>query len=48
MPSLKIILALVVPGAVGAQTATAQTRFGAQGAEGDLVAGKHGWCGCRW
>jgi dienelactone hydrolase len=34
MPSLRIILALVVFAAVGAQTATSQTRFGAQGDEG--------------
>jgi dienelactone hydrolase len=35
MPPLKIILALVVLSAVGAQTAIAQTRFGAQSAEGE-------------
>jgi dienelactone hydrolase len=35
MPSLKIILALVVLAALGAQTAIAQTRFGAQSAEGE-------------
>ena len=35
MPSLRFILALVVLAAVGAQTATAQTRFGAQSAEGE-------------
>ena len=35
MPSLKIILALVVLATVGAQTAIAQTRFGAQSAEGE-------------
>jgi dienelactone hydrolase len=35
MPSLKIILALVVLAVVGAQTAIAQTRFGAQSAEGE-------------
>jgi dienelactone hydrolase len=34
MPSLKVIFALVLLAAVGAQTAAAQTRFGAQGAEG--------------
>jgi dienelactone hydrolase len=35
MPSLKVILALVVLAAVGAQTAMAQTRLGPQGAEGE-------------
>jgi dienelactone hydrolase len=35
MPSLKIILALVVLAVVGAQTAIAQTRFGAQSTEGE-------------
>jgi dienelactone hydrolase len=35
MRSLKIILALVVLAALGAQTAIAQTRFGAQSAEGE-------------
>ena len=35
MPSLKFILALVVLAAVGAQTAIAQPRFGAEGAEGE-------------
>jgi dienelactone hydrolase len=35
MPSLKIILALVVLAVVGIQTATAQTGFGAQSAEGE-------------
>jgi dienelactone hydrolase len=35
MPSLKVIFALVVLVAVGAQAAAAQSRFGAQGAEGE-------------
>jgi dienelactone hydrolase len=35
MPSFKIIFALVVLAAVGAQAAAAQTRLGAQGAEGE-------------
>jgi dienelactone hydrolase len=35
MPLLKIILALVVLAVTGTQMATAQTRFGAQGAEGE-------------
>ncbi len=35
MPSLKVIFALVLLAAVGAQTAAAQTRLGAQGAEGE-------------
>jgi dienelactone hydrolase len=35
MPSLKIVLALVVLATIGIQTATAQTRFGAQRAEGE-------------
>ena len=34
MPSLKVIFALILLAAVGAQTAAAQTRFGAEGAEG--------------
>jgi dienelactone hydrolase len=35
MPSLKVIFALVVLAAVGAQAAAAQSRFGAEGAEGE-------------
>ena len=34
MQSFKVFFALVVLGALCTQTATAQTRFGAQGAEG--------------
>ena len=36
MPSLKVIFTLVVVAAAGTQTVAAQTRFGAQAAEGEL------------